>query len=57
MYDTFLVGLATQARDGVPFATLDAAVTEIMLVWDRCAADKPARNPRPPQRTKARAGI
>ncbi len=45
MYDTFLVGLATQARDGVPFATLDAAVTEIMLVWDRCAADEPAREP------------
>jgi TetR/AcrR family transcriptional repressor for divergent bdcA len=37
MYDTFLVGLATQARDGVPFATLDAAVTEIMGVWDRYA--------------------
>lgn len=34
MYDTFLVGLATQARDGGPFATIDAAMTEIMSVWD-----------------------
>ena len=34
MYDTFLVGLATQARDGVQFATINAAVTEIMSLWD-----------------------
>jgi len=37
MFNTFLVGLATQARDGVPFARLDAAVTEIMTVWDHYA--------------------
>jgi TetR/AcrR family transcriptional regulator, copper-responsive repressor len=40
MYDGFLVGLATQARDGVPFQTLDASVTEIMRVWDQYAARK-----------------
>lgn len=45
MYDSFLVGLATQARDGVTFETLDAAVTEIMGVWDRHAEGEKRRAP------------
>lgn len=36
--NTFLLGLTTQARDGVPFETLNSAVTELMSVWDRHAA-------------------
>jgi len=34
----FLVGLSTQARDGVTGAVLDAAITEIMRGWDLRAA-------------------
>ena len=52
MYDGFLVGLTTQARDGVPFSILDAAITEIMGVWDhhgrkrqRARADTASREP------------
>lgn len=33
-YGSFLVGLSTLARDGLPSAVLDSAVTEIMRVWD-----------------------
>ena len=35
--DTFLVGLATEARDGVPLAILDAGVSAVMAVWDQAA--------------------
>ncbi len=31
---SFLLGLSMQARDGVPGAVLDAAVTEVMRNWD-----------------------
>lgn len=40
LFDTFLVGLATQARDRVPLASLDAAVTQLMRVWDTLAGSK-----------------
>lgn len=40
VYDTFLVGLATAARDGVPFRSLDAGVTALMWLWDQ-ARDRP----------------
>ncbi|WP_341524094.1 TetR/AcrR family transcriptional regulator [Pseudomonas sp. G.S.17] len=33
-FDSFLLGLSTLARDGVPHATLDAAVTQMMGLWD-----------------------
>ncbi len=39
VFETFLVGLSLQIRDAVPFATLDASITEIMQVWDNAAAD------------------
>lgn len=41
--DTFLVGLAIQARDGIPLAALDAAVSAMMGVWDFRSA-LPMRN-------------
>lgn len=34
VFDSFMLGLSTQARDGVPHTTLDAAVTQVMQVWD-----------------------
>ncbi|MBD8574312.1 TetR/AcrR family transcriptional regulator [Pseudomonas syringae] len=34
VYDSFLLGLSTLARDGVAQATLDAAVTQVMRLWD-----------------------
>ena len=34
VFDSFLLGLSTLARDGLPHAKLDAAVTQIMSVWD-----------------------
>ncbi len=41
LFDTVLVGLSTQARDGVPLATIDAAITNLMRVWDVLAATGP----------------
>ena len=41
LLDAVLVGLATQARDGVPYAALDAGITAAMGAWD--AHDAPAR--------------
>ncbi|MEN1835648.1 TetR/AcrR family transcriptional regulator [Pseudomonas lijiangensis] len=34
VFDSFLLGLSTLARDGVPYETLDAAVGQVMGVWD-----------------------
>jgi AcrR family transcriptional regulator len=34
MFDSFLLGLSTLARDGASHAALDAAVTQVMTVWD-----------------------
>ncbi|WP_439856815.1 TetR/AcrR family transcriptional regulator [Pseudomonas syringae] len=34
VFDSFLLGLSTLARDGVPHATLDSAVTQVMRLWD-----------------------
>ncbi len=38
--DAFLTGLSVEARDQVPGAPLDAAVTELMRLWDEHAANK-----------------
>jgi AcrR family transcriptional regulator len=46
-FDSFLLGLSTLARDGVPHALMDAAVTEIMGVWDALAAGAAAAQPTP----------
>lgn len=34
VFDSFLTGLSTLARDGIPHAVLDAAVTQVLQVWD-----------------------
>lgn len=33
VFDSFLLGLSTLVRDGIPHADLDAAVTQIMGLW------------------------
>ena len=40
MFITFLSGLSTQARDGVPLVALDAAITCLMGVWDSLAGQQ-----------------
>ena len=34
VFDGFLVGVSTLARDGVRYPTFDAAITQLMMVWD-----------------------
>ncbi|PPU97850.1 TetR/AcrR family transcriptional regulator [Xanthomonas hyacinthi] len=34
VYDTFLFGITTQARDRTPLAALERAVAEVMTLWD-----------------------
>ena len=34
VFDSFLLGLTTLARDGVPHAVLDAAITQVLGAWD-----------------------
>ncbi|WP_248930361.1 TetR/AcrR family transcriptional regulator [Paenibacillus hamazuiensis] len=38
LFNTFLRGISTQARDGVPYEAIDAAITQLMSVWDALAA-------------------
>lgn len=38
LFETFLRGISTQARDGVPYEVIDAAITELMSVWDALAS-------------------
>ncbi|WP_289139315.1 TetR/AcrR family transcriptional regulator [uncultured Brevibacillus sp.] len=37
VFETFLLGISTQSRDGISFATIDGAVTQVMGIWDRLA--------------------
>jgi AcrR family transcriptional regulator len=34
LFDTFLQGISIQARDGVPYEIIDAAITQLMSIWD-----------------------
>lgn len=34
VFDTFMQGISTQARDGVPFETIDEAITKFMEIWN-----------------------
>lgn len=34
LFETFLRGISIQARDHVPYETIDAAITQLMTVWD-----------------------
>lgn len=45
VFDSFLLGLTTLARDGVDFAVMDAAITHVMGMWD---LPRIARHPDPP---------
>jgi TetR/AcrR family transcriptional repressor for divergent bdcA len=42
MFHTFLVGIATEARDGTSGQTVDRAIDYLMSVWDATAAAKAA---------------
>ncbi|UNK16314.1 TetR/AcrR family transcriptional regulator [Paenibacillus sp. N3/727] len=37
VFETFLLGISTQSRDGISFATIDGAVTQVMGIWDTLA--------------------
>lgn len=39
VFDSFMLGLSTLARDGVSHDTLDAAITQIMGLWDSLSAN------------------
>jgi AcrR family transcriptional regulator len=34
VFDSFLLGLATLARDGIRYPVMDASITQVMSVWD-----------------------
>ena len=34
VFDSFLLGLSTLARDGVRFAAMEAAIAQVMTMWD-----------------------
>lgn len=34
LFDTFLRGISTQARDNVPFESIDSAINQLMSVWE-----------------------
>lgn len=38
LFDTFLQGISTQARDGISLEQIDAAITQLMSVWDNLSA-------------------
>ena len=38
VFESFLLGLTTLARDGVAHAVLDAAITQVMSAWDAARA-------------------
>lgn len=37
VFDSFLLGLSTLARDGVGLQVMDAAISQVMEIWDRYA--------------------
>ncbi|WP_434657939.1 TetR/AcrR family transcriptional regulator [Pseudomonas sp. R3-56] len=41
VFDSFLLGLSVLARDGASLETLDAAVTQVMTVWDAQRMGRP----------------
>lgn len=34
LFETFLQGISTQARDGISYEAMDAAITQLMSIWD-----------------------
>ena len=51
VFDTFLVGISTAARDGVSLASLQASITQLMRLWDESGGRK-----KTPRRGRAAAG-
>jgi AcrR family transcriptional regulator len=46
LFEALLVGLSTQARDGVPAAHIEGAIAGVMSVWDSLRRADPSRAPR-----------
>lgn len=42
VFDSFLVGLSTLARDGVGLETMESAISRVMTVWDTFAVEPAA---------------
>jgi hypothetical protein len=40
VFDAFLLGLCTLARDGVRHDVIDVAITQIMWTWDAASASR-----------------
>ncbi len=51
VFDSFLTGLSTLARDGADAARLDAAVTQVMRLWDAARPGKKRTGKPPVKRT------
>ena len=47
LFETFLRGISPQARDHVPYEAIDAAITQLMKVWDVLSAKKRDRGMAP----------
>ena len=45
VFDSFLLGLSTLARDGVRHTVIDAAITHVMSVWDASRAVTDSESP------------
>ncbi|NVZ53664.1 TetR/AcrR family transcriptional regulator [Pseudomonas sp. B6002] len=55
VFDSFLQGVSILARDNVPHATINAAISQLLLTWDIAAStapptrhDTPSENPQTP---------
>ena len=44
-FDTFLVGLSVQARDHVPLAALETAISELLMLWNAVGGRPSLRRP------------
>lgn len=45
VFDSFLQGVSILARDNVPHAILDAAISQLLVTWDAAASSVPAAEP------------
>jgi len=45
VFDSFLQGASILARDNVPHAILDAAISQLLVTWDAAASSVPAVEP------------
>ncbi|OWA37514.1 TetR family transcriptional regulator [Saccharibacillus sp. O16] len=40
LFETFLRGISIQAQDGVPYEKIDAAITQLMKIWELSSLEK-----------------